>query len=56
MAKVDIVVPIYNVEKYIKATLNSLKNQTYQDIRILCIDDGSKDHSKDEVLDFIKDD
>ncbi len=56
MAKVDIVVPIYNVEKYIKATLASLKNQTYQDIRILCIDDGSKDHSKDEVLDFIKDD
>lgn len=46
MAKVDIVVPIYNVEEYLERNLESLKNQTYQDIRVLCINDGSTDNSQ----------
>ena len=41
--KVSIVVPIYNLEKYIPRCLDALVNQTLQDIEILCVNDGSKD-------------
>ena len=46
MKKVSIIVPCYNVEKYIERCLNSLINQEYSNIEILCIDDGSKDNTK----------
>lgn len=42
---VTIVVPMYNVEKYIEKCLDSLINQTYKNIEILVINDGSKDNS-----------
>lgn len=45
MPKVSILVPIYNVEKYLKECLDSLINQTLQDIEIICINDGSTDSS-----------
>lgn len=45
MSKVSIIVPIYNVEKYIKRCLDSIINQTLKDIEIILIDDGSKDTS-----------
>lgn len=45
MATIDIVVPVYNVEKYIKRCIDSLIHQTFKDIRILLIDDGSTDQS-----------
>lgn len=37
--------PIYNVEKYLSKCINSIINQTYQNIEIICIDDGSTDSS-----------
>ena len=43
--KITIVVPVYNVENYIEKTLQSLCTQTYQNLQILLIDDGSKDRS-----------
>lgn len=43
--KVSIVVPVYNVEKYIVKCLESLRQQTFHDIEIICIDDGSTDKS-----------
>ena len=43
--KVSIVVPVYNVEKYLNECLSSLKDQTLKDIEILVIDDGSTDSS-----------
>ncbi len=43
--KVSIVVPIYNVEKYLDKCINSVVNQTYKNIEILLIDDGSTDNS-----------
>jgi glycosyltransferase involved in cell wall biosynthesis len=42
---VSIIVPVYNVEKYIKECLNSIVNQTYKNIEIILINDGSTDSS-----------
>lgn len=43
MAVISVIIPIYNAEKYIRQCLNSVINQTYKDIEIICIDDGSVD-------------
>ena len=56
MAKVDIVVSIYNVENYVFRTLLSLQQQTFSDIRILCIDDGSTDNSSAIIKKFTTED
>ena len=45
MAKVSVVVPIYNVEKYLERCLMSLVNQTFSDIEIILVDDGATDRS-----------
>ena len=46
MKKVSIIVPFYNVENYIYKCLNSLVNQTLEDIEIILVNDGSKDNSE----------
>lgn len=57
MAKVQIIVPLYNMEGYISKTLDSLLNQTFSDIEILCINDGSNDSSLSILESYsIKDD
>ena len=43
--KVSIIVPVYNVEKYLERCVNSLKNQTLKDIEIILVDDSSTDNS-----------
>ena len=43
--KISIIVPVYNVEEYLKECLDSLINQTLREIEIICIDDGSTDNS-----------
>lgn len=45
MPKVSVIVPIYNVEKYLEKCLISLVNQTLQEIEIILVNDGSKDKS-----------
>ena len=45
MAKVSVIVPIYNNEKYLKECLDSICNQTLDDIEIICVNDGSEDNS-----------
>lgn len=46
MVKVSIIVPVYNLEKYLEKCLNSLVNQTMQDIEIIIVNDGSEDNSQ----------
>ena len=42
---VSVIVPVYNVEKYLPACLDSIVNQTLKEIEIICVDDGSTDSS-----------
>ena len=44
MAKVSVIIPIYNVEKYLRECLESVIDQTLKDIEIICVDDGSPDN------------
>lgn len=52
---VSIVVPIYNSESFLQECLNSIKNQTYKNIEVLLIDDGSNDSSGSICDDFVLD-
>ena len=45
MASVSVVIPVYNGERCIRETLESVFAQTYPDLEIICVDDGSKDAS-----------
>ena len=45
MARISIIIPVYNSENYIRRCLNSILNQTFQDFEIILIDDNSKDNS-----------
>lgn len=47
MIKVSVIVPVYNGEKYLEQCLDSICNQTLQEIEIICVDDGSTDSSWD---------
>ena len=45
MVKVSVIIPVFNVEKYLKECIESISNQSLKDIEIICIDDGSTDNS-----------
>ena len=50
--KVSVIIPVYNVEKFLKDCLDSIISQTLKDIEIICIDDGSTDNSKRILLEY----
>ena len=54
MVKVSIIVPIYKVEKYLKRCLESLVSQTFQEIEIICVNDGSPDQSQKIVDEYVE--
>ena len=53
MIKVSVIVPIYNVERYLDKCLYYLVNQTLEEIEILCVNDGSKDNSQKIVNQYV---
>lgn len=56
MELVSVIVPVYNVERYLEECVQSLLKQTYSDIEIILVDDGSKDSSGKMCDQFAKED
>ena len=56
MIKVSVVLPIYNVEKYLPKCLESIINQTLKDIEIICVNDCSPDNSENIIKEYAKKD
>lgn len=54
--KITIVIPVYNVEKYLSKCLKSVVEQTYKNIEIILINDGSTDHSLDICKKYLEND
>lgn len=51
---ISVLVPVYNVERYLRECLDSLKNQTLQDLEFICINDGSTDSSRDIIEEYLQ--
>lgn len=56
MDKVSIIIPVYNTEKFLPQCLNSIVHQTYKNLEIIIVNDGSKDNSDDICQKFAKHD
>jgi len=52
MPKISVIVPVYNTGKYLKRCIESIISQTFEDIEIICINDGSSDNSLDILNNF----
>ena len=52
MPIISIIIPIYNVEKYLRQALDSLVNQVFTDFEVICVDDGSKDNSSNIIDEY----
>lgn len=51
--KVSVIIPFYNVQEYILDCLNSVENQKYREIEVICVNDGSTDESQKILEEFI---
>ncbi len=56
MAKISVIIPVHNTEKYLAKCLESAVNQTYKDIEIICIDDASTDNSLAVIKEYAQKD
>ena len=52
--RISVIIPCYNVEKYIESCLDSVEKQTYRDIEVICIDDGSTDNTYELIKEKLK--
>ena len=50
---ISVIIPVYNVEKYLEKCVNSILNQTYKNMEIILVDDGSLDRSG-EICDKLR--
>ena len=53
--KISLLIPIYNVERYLRECLASAQAQTLKDIEIICVNDGSTDESRSILEEFLSD-
>ena len=51
---VSVIIPVYNCEEYLPECLDSLIAQSYTDLEIICVNDGSTDHSLDILNEYQK--
>lgn len=56
MVKISVVIPIYNAETYLQEALDSVLNQTLENIEIICVNDGSKDNSLNIIKEYAQKD
>lgn len=56
MEKVSIIIPVYNVEKYIKKCVESVVNQSYSNLEVIIVNDGTKDDSITKINEIIEKD
>ena len=54
MSKISVIVPVYNVEKYLRKCLDSILAQTFQDLEIIVVDDGATDQSPQICEEYAK--
>lgn len=52
MAFISVIMPVYNVEKYLKNSLNSILTQSFTDIEVICVNDESTDGSLEILKEF----
>ena len=45
MAKISVIIPVYNAQEYLKDCLDSVLNQTFKDFEVICVNDNSTDES-----------
>lgn len=50
--KISIVIPVYNVERYLRQCLDSIVNQSFSDFEVICINDGSTDNSLESLNEY----
>ena len=54
--KISVIIPVYNVEEYLRECLDSVVNQTLKEIEIICVDDGSTDNSLEILKEYAQKD
>ena len=55
-AKISVIIPVYNVSEYLPTCLDSVINQTYKNLEIICVNDGSPDNSAAILFEYAKKD
>lgn len=55
-ALISVVIPVYNMEAYLSRCLDSVLSNTYRCLQVICVDDGSKDHSLEILREYAKKD
>lgn len=56
MPEISVVMPVYNAERFLEDTVNSILNQTFDDLELICVNDGSSDSSLNILQEFSKKD
>ena len=50
---ISVIIPVYNSERYLNKCIDSILHQTYRNLEVICIDDGSTDHSVEIVKEYV---